>query len=155
MSSFSLLIMASFVLSCATVVANTNLRESEITSEFTALSSHDIASSTFASNFVMLALQPHLLTRRRCVSSIRFVTAPMTGIVVPVGKGILVTASMTGIVVPVGKGILVTASNDNANASWNEEVLRYTCSLQLLITHYTHVSIIIIQKPTITTITVT
>ena len=136
MSSFSLLIMA-FVLSCATVVANTNLRESETTSEFTALSSHDIASSTFASNFVMLALQLRLLTRKRCVSSIRFVTAPMTGIVVPVGKG-----------------ILVTASNDNANASWNEEVLRYTCSLQLLITHYTHVSIII-QKPTITTITVT
>ena len=130
--------MAFFVLSCATVtvVANTNLRESETTSEFTALSSHDIASSTFASNFVMLALQLRLLTRRRCVSFIRFVTAPMTGIVVPMGKG-----------------VLVTESNDNANANWNEEVRRYTCSLQLLITRYTHVSIII-QKPTITTITV-
>ena len=64
------------------LIAMASLRESVSTSELIVLSSHDVTSSTFASNFVMLALQLRRLTRRCKVSSIlirSYVTAPDDG----------------------------------------------------------------------------
>ena len=69
MLSFSSLIIFFLAFSCAGVVVNTNPLESVTASELMLLSFHNAALSTFTSNLIIQALQLHLLTQRRWVSS--------------------------------------------------------------------------------------